>query len=184
MEREDDFRKVSLEGRTYSWTGKTWVDVETFTYPPSVIINKLNAILLARLKERDEKVSDVQELLDRARDAKEQTQYGRAERLARKALQLSPGHLHAVAVLCSCLRHQSKPEEALKESTPYKNETYPPLIVTRAAALCDVERWEDAKMEISKAISIQKKNEAWQYDEPLRVLNRIRTARPELFKRK
>jgi len=106
MEREDDFRKVSLEGRTYSWTGKTWVDVETFTYPPSVIINKLNAILLARLKERDEKVSDVQELLDRARDAKEQTQYGRAEGLARKALHLSPGHLYAVAVLCSCLRHQ------------------------------------------------------------------------------
>ena len=112
---EDDSQRISLDGRTYAWTGKTWVDVETFTYPSSVTITKLTAVLLSRLKEEDENVSDVKELLNRARDAKEQTQYARAEGLARKALQLSPGNLHAVAILCSCLRRLGKSEEALNE---------------------------------------------------------------------
>ena len=184
MAKEDDLRRVSIEGRTYSWTGKTWVDVETFTYPPAVTINKLTAVLLSRLKEKDEKVSDVQELLDRARDAKEQTQYGRAEGLARKALQLSPGNRHAVVVLCSCLRYLGKPEEALKESAPYKTDEYLPLILTRAAALCDLERWEEAKTEIGRALSIQRKYASWRNSEAFEVLNRIKAARPELFKKK
>ena len=168
---ENDSKRISLEGRTYSWTGKRWVDIDIFTSPSAITTNKLNAILLSKLKKEDEKVSDVQKLLDRARDAKEQTQYGRAEGLARKALHLSPGHLYAVAVLCSCLRHQGKPEEASKESTPYKNEAYPPLIVTRAAALCDVQSWEEAKLEIGKVMSMQKKNVAWQHSEPFQVIN-------------
>ena len=178
---ENDSKRISLEGRTYSWTGKTWVNVETFTYPPAETTNKLNAILLSRLKEEDEKITDIQELLDKARDAKEQTQYGRAEGLARRALQFSPCNLYAVAVLCSCLRHQGKPEEALKESAPYKTEGYPPLITTRAAALCDLGRWKDAKIEISKVLSYKKKNDDWKYSEPFQVLKRIKTVRPDLF---
>ena len=181
---ENDSKRISLEGRTYSWTGKTWIDVRTFTYPSAVTINKLNAILLSRLKEEDEKITDFDQLLLRAKDAKAQTQYSRAEGLARRALRLSPGNLWAMAVLCSCLRALGKPEEALRESAPYKNEIFPPLITTRAAALCDLERWEEAKIDISRVLSIQKKHELWQYPEPFRVLNRIRTAKPELFKGK
>jgi hypothetical protein len=97
-------------------------------------------------------------------------------------LQLSPGNLYAVAVLCSCLRHQGKPEEALKESAPYKTEGYPPLITTRAAAFCDLKRWEEAKTEIGKVLSYQKKNNAWRHSEPFQVINRIKSARPDLFR--
>jgi hypothetical protein len=179
---ENVLKRISLGGRTYSWTGKTWVDVETFTYPSVFITKKLNAILLSRLKGQDEKITDVQELLDKAREAKDQTQYYRAEGLARRALQLSPGNIHAVAVLCSCLRYLSKPEETLKESTPYKSEEYPPLITTRAAALCDLKRWEEAKTEIGRLFSMQKKNDSWNYSLPFRLLYRIRKSRPDLFK--
>lgn len=184
MGKEDDLRRVSLEGRTFSWTGKTWVDVETFTNPPAVTINQLNAILLSRLKEEDEKIADIDQLISRAKDAKTQTQYGRAEGLARRALQISPGNLWAVTVLCSCLRALGRPEEVLRESAPYKKEIFPPMITTRAAALCDLERWEEAKIEISRVFSIQRKHELWQYPEPSRVLKRIKAARPDLFKGK
>jgi len=181
---KEEFKRISLEGRTYAWTGKKWVDVETFTNPAAVTVNKLNAILLLRLKEEDEKITDTDQLISRARNAKTQTQYGRAEGLARRALQLSPGNLWAVTVLCSCLRALGKPEDALRESAPYKNEIFPPMITTRAAALCDLGRWEEAKIEISRVFSIQRKHDLWHYLEPSIVLKRIKSARPELFKGK
>jgi len=179
---EDDLKRVSLEGRTYSWTGNRWIDIDTFNSPPAITVKALDAILLSRLKEEDERVTDLQQLLDRARDAKAQTQYSRAEGLARRTLQLYPGNLWAVTVLCSCLRTTGKPDEALKESAPYEKESYPPLIVTRAAALCDLGRWEEAKIEISRVLSFEKKNDVWRYSEPLRVINRIKSARPDLFR--
>jgi tetratricopeptide (TPR) repeat protein len=184
MAEEDVLRRVSVEGRTYAWTGKKWVDVESFTNPPAVTINKLNAILLSRLNEEDEKITDFDQLLSRAKDAKAQTQYGRAIGLTRRALQLSPGNLWAVAVLCSCLRALGKPEEALRESEPYKNEVFLPIITTRSAALCDLERWEEARININRVFSIQRKRELWQYPQAFRILNRIKAAKPELFKRK
>jgi tetratricopeptide (TPR) repeat protein len=177
-------RTIKYDNRTYSWTGKRWIDIQTFTSPPYETINKLNAILLSELKKEDEKITDFQQLLDSAVDAKEQTQYSRAERLVRKALHLSPGNLGAVAILCSCLRALGKPEEALKESTPYGKENYPPLTVTRAAAFCDLGSWEAAKMEIGKVLSLEKKNDAWRYSEPYKVLNRIKAVRPDLWKGK
>ena len=176
-----DCRTIKFEGRTYSWTGRKWVNVETFTYPPFEATNKLNGILLSRLKKEDDEVTDGRQLLDRASDAKAQTQYDRAVRLARKVLQLTPGSLGAATIICSCLRALGKPEEALKESAPYKNENYPPLITTRAAALCDLGRWKDAKIEISKVLSFEKKNDAWKYSEPFQLLKRIKTVRPDLF---
>jgi hypothetical protein len=72
----------------------------------------------------------------------------------------------------------------LKESTPYGKEKYPPLTVTRAAAFCDLENWEAAKMEIGKVLSLVKKNDAWRYSEPYKVLNRIKAVRPDLLKGK
>jgi hypothetical protein len=77
-----------------------------------------------------------------------------------------------------------KPEEALKESALYKNEIFPPIITTRAAALCDLERWQEAKIEISRVFSIQRKHDLWHYPEPSKVLSRIKVARPDLFKGK
>ena len=179
---QTQYRTIKYDNRTYSWTGKRWIDISTFTSPPAETINKLNTLLLSRLKDEDEKITDFQQLLDRAMDAKAQTQYSRAEGLVRKALHLSPGNLGAMAILCSCLRALGKPEEALNESAPYAKENYPPLTVTRAAAFCDLGSWEAAKMEIGKVLSIEKTNDAWRYYEPFKVLNRIKAARPDLFK--
>ena len=52
-----------------SWTGKRWVDIETFTSPPAMIVDQLDAILLPIQLEEDNKISDVHQLLARASDA-------------------------------------------------------------------------------------------------------------------
>jgi tetratricopeptide (TPR) repeat protein len=183
MEDEsDESNRVTLEGKTYVWTGKSWIDFDTFTHAPPEMVPKLNAKLLSRLQEEDENVSDLQELLVRAKDAKSQGHFKRAEGLVRRLLQFDPENLWAVAILCSCLRAIGKPEEALKELAPYCDRKFAPLLHARAAALCDLGRWEEARIEISKALSIQKKHESVKFTEPYRVLKRIRSARPDLFK--
>jgi len=176
-------RTIRYDNRTYAWTGKRWVDIETFTSPPAIIVDQLDAILLPLLLEEDDKISDVQQLLDRAKDARDQKQYTRTESLARKALHLSPGNLGAAAILCSCLRTVGKPEEALKASESQKMVEYPPLILTRAAALCDLGRWEAAIIEVRKVLAISKKHSSWGYEnsQAPKLLNRIKTIRPDLF---
>lgn len=177
-----DSEMISYEGHTYSWTGKSWVDTQTFTCPPTIIAAKLNVLKANYLKDEEEKITNVRELLDRAKDAKMQSQFSRAERLARRALKFSPGHLGAIAVLCSSLRSLEKPEEALKESSQYRDEDYPPLLATRAAALCDLDKWEQAKKEISKALAIGNANPSWKNFESFRIVDRIKAARPDLYK--
>ena len=176
-------RTIKYDNRTYSWTGKRWIDIQTFTSPPAMIVDQLDAILLPILLEEDDKISDVQQLLDRAKDARDQKQYTRTESLARKALHLSPDNLGAAAILCSCLRTVGKPEEALKASESQKMVEYPPLILTRAAALCDLGRWEAAMIEVRKVLAISKKHSSWGYVniQASPILNRIKTIRPDLF---
>lgn len=176
-------RTIKYDNRTYSWTGKRWIDISTFTSPPAMIVDQLDAILLPILLEEDDKISDVRQLIERAKDAKTQAQYSRAEGLARKALQLSPDHPGALAVLCSCLRSLNRPEEALKASELHKMVEYPPVILTRAAALCDLGRYEDAMIEVRKVMAISKKHSSWGYVNihASPIINRIKAIRPDLF---
>jgi len=176
-------RTIKYVNRTYSWTGKRWIDMQTFASPPAMIEDQLDKILLQILLEEDDTILYFQQLIDRAKNAKIQAQYSRAEGLARKALQLSPDYPGAVAVLCSCLRSLNRPEEALKASELHKMVEYPPVILTRAAALCDLGRWEDAKIEVRKVLSIAKKHSSWGYSniQADRIIKRIKAIRPDLF---
>jgi hypothetical protein len=76
-----------------------------------------------------------------------------------------------------------KPEEALKASESPKMVEYPPLILTRAAALCDLGRWEDAIIEVRKVFAIAKKHSSWGYVniEVSKLINRIKATRQDLF---
>ena len=180
---QTQYRTIKYDNRTYSWTGKRWVDIQTFTSPPAMIRDQLDSLLLPILLEEDDKISDVQQLLDRAKDARDQKQYTRTESLAREILHLAPGNFGAMAILCSCLRAVGKPEEALKASESPKMVEYPPLILTRAAALCDLGRWEAAMVEVRKVFAIAKKHSSWGYVniEVSRLLNRIKATRQDLF---
>jgi len=132
---------ISYKGKDYIWTGTDWCDAETFLTPPLVIVRKLNGLLEQELRSEDIAISDTFVLVKRASVARDALQYNRAETLIRRALELSPGDRAALAVLCSVLRAQGQPRKALDETEAFRREPHPPLLTSRAAALCDLKRW-------------------------------------------
>jgi hypothetical protein len=76
-----------------------------------------------------------------------------------------------------------KPEEALMSSESQKMVEYPPVILTRAAALCDLGRCEAAMIEVRKVLAIAKKHSSWGYVniQVSKLLNRIKAIKPDLF---
>jgi hypothetical protein len=144
-------KEIVLERSTYIWDGKRWYHAKTFVTPPTVDILKLDSLLLKALEKEDGSISDIDDLLGRARQAGEDLQYHRMGLIAQRILKLEPGHVGAATLLCSSLRAQNHPAQALKATQPMKDTDYVPLLVARAAAFCDLERWQEALDAITRA---------------------------------
>jgi len=166
---------IELDGKRYVWTGGGWYEAETFLKPPQVVVRRLNELVTKELEQEDADISDVFILLARARTAREAQQYHRAERLARQCLRLDPHNQAALAVLCAVLRARGQPQRALDETEAYSGTTHPPLLTSRAAALCDLNRWEEAKTTIGRALAIGESEEAFN------VMHRVKANRPDLY---
>ena len=166
---------VELEGKSYMWNGSAWHETTTFMSPPSMIIPKLNNRLSDALEEEDENITDIGLLIKRAVNARDWSQYSRSEKLARRILKLKPSNQPALAILCATLRAGGYPQKALDETDGYKNLPCPPLLTSRAAALCDLGRWEEAKKTVGRSLAISQSGEAYS------VVNRIKAARPDLY---
>ncbi|MFH1603618.1 MAG: hypothetical protein ABIH03_06900, partial [Pseudomonadota bacterium] len=168
---------VELDGRSYTWNGSAWYETKTFLRPPAAIVSRLNRQLQDRLAQSDEAVTDIQELLSRAKIARDAKQLKRSERLLSRALKLRPGHEGALAILCSLLRDVGAPERALAETHAFSGLGYPPLLTSRAAAYCDLGQWEEAKREIARVLAVPGKDKG----EAFSVVHRIKAARPDLY---
>ena len=83
--------------------------------------------------------------------------------------------MKAATRLSSVLRDQGQFEEAVRTTEPFLARPSGALLTTRAAALCDLQRWEQARETLRRAIAIERSPEA------LAVLARIRAARPDLY---
>lgn len=168
-------KKVELDGKKYVWTGLEWFEARSFLSPPQTIARRLNALLETELEREDLETSDIHVLLNSASTARDAMQLQRAERLARRVLNLFPGHYGALAILCSTLRASRHPRQALDETYAYRKTNYAPLLTSRAAAYCDLKCWEAAKKVIEHALSFQTNEEARS------VVKRIKAARPDLY---
>ncbi|MHC1745418.1 MAG: hypothetical protein AB9873_20655 [Syntrophobacteraceae bacterium] len=162
-------KTIDLERSTYIWDGNRWYHAKTFVTPPTVDVLKLNSLLVKAIEEEDLSISDIDVLLDRAREAGEALQYYRVGQIAQQILKLEPSHGPAATMLCSSLRAQNRPAQALKATQPMKDSDYAPLLVSRAAALCDMERWQEALGEITRAQAVGAGKLATQ------ILRRIKT---------
>ena len=163
------------EGR-FTWDGKNWYQAGTFMRPPKAIEQTLNAAAAEFLAKQDEGVTDANELLSRARSARDSGQTLRAEKLLDRVLCRNPNHEGALAILCSLLRRLGRAEEAIRRTDRLASSSYPPLLTTRAAAFCDVFRWEDAKKTIARVLA-----QPGNHGEAFEVVNRIKAARSELY---
>lgn len=168
---------VELGNASYIWTGTIWIEANTFISPPDGIVRKLNSCIAAKIQHEDNTISDTQEILDRARAARDTLQYSRAISLARRVLELEHDNLAAAAILSSALRANGKPQQALLETEAFRDTDYSPLLTSRAAALCDLKRWEEAKKTIGRCLAISKSETAFS------VVNRIKSERPDLYEK-
>jgi hypothetical protein len=168
--------KVEHNGISYTWTGNSWIETKTFLRPPEIIIRELNRKAASQTIETDINTTDVDEILQRASNAREDGHLDQAEWLSRRALQLEPGNPGALAILCSVLRAQHQPARALRETDAYRHLSYPPLITSRAAAYCDIGEWTKAKAEIARVLAMGGGPTAFS------VVYRIKQNRPELYK--
>jgi len=58
---------------------------------------------------------------------------------------------------------------------PFRDANDHVLLTTRAAALCDLGRWEEAKRTVGRSLAIESSDEAFS------VARRIKAARPDLY---
>jgi tetratricopeptide (TPR) repeat protein len=171
-------KNIELNGQMYTWDGGRWFDA-SFLIPPTSIVSKLNALIEDGLNEEDAKISNSKELIARARKERAAGQYDRAEQIARRVLSSEPSNLHGLSVLCAVLRQKGLPEKAVEETEPFKNSNNTFLLTSRAAALCDLERWEEAKKEIGRVLALAMTSS----EEAFRVVRRIKTFRPDLYEK-
>jgi tetratricopeptide (TPR) repeat protein len=170
--------KFDLNDTNYTWDGKQWYETKTFVKPPSTVTSKLNVLVAKALEVEDDSVKDVDELTARAQAARDNQQFERSKALLDRVLALNPGHVGALAILCSVLRAQHAPERALEETEKFRNVKYAPLHVSRAAAMCDLGMWEEAKKEVGVALAVSRDHSA-----AFSVVDRIKAARPDLYEK-
>jgi predicted Zn-dependent protease len=169
-------QEIELEGKRYVYRNGDWYDSKTFVKPPKSVLNRINALLQNMHLQSDASITDFNALLDEAKKCRESQQFPRAERLIRKALTLQPGNEGALAVLCSVLRRQGRAQEALDQTAACRRSDYAPLLTSRAGALCDLGRWEEAKQIIGRVLA-----KSGEHTEAFEVVHRIKAARPDLY---
>ncbi len=176
QKRPPSTTKIEYQKHTYTWTGATWYD-ENYLKPSQVILRTLNQRLDSALVEEDHKVTNIHELIDRARKARDTAQYSRAERLSRRILELEPDNHAGAAMLCAALRARHRPRQALEETDRFAHSGNPALLTSRAAACCDLGLWEEARRYVGQSLAIVESEEAFM------VVKRIKSEHPELYRK-
>lgn len=102
--------EVELGGQRYVWTGRRWYDAATHRLAPAPLLAGLNRLLKPAHRAADDTVADPRHLVRLAVTARAAGDSGRAQRLARRALQLEPTNGVAAAVMSSLLRERGSPQ--------------------------------------------------------------------------
>ena len=173
---------VTFEGNNYTWDGKKWFDAKKFIEPPKAVASKLHALSANQMSAQDEAITDIDELLRRAKQAQENGQIKRALKLARLIHAQKPKHVEAVTMLCSILRTVNQPEKALLLADRFRSSNYSPILISRASALCDLNRWEEGLKQIRQVLAVETTSKKSSGNpEALSVFSRIKDNAPDLF---
>ena len=179
MFNKPDNIKIKLEGREYQWDWEKWIDLKSFIQIPILIASKLNlklkeSIITGEIDLSNLEIKDLTTIASNFKEAGAPEDSPSFKDIA--ALEIAVFIIDkliltkdsrdscALTVLCSVLRKLDKPEEALERTKDYAY-PFPALFTTRAAAMCDLELWAEAKHEVGIALAIEKnpleKNEAF-----------------------
>ncbi len=177
------FITITFDGNQYIWNGKRWFDRKTYLEPPTAISSKLNTIVAGQRTSRDKAIAgNMDELLRKAKKAQYQGQIPKALQLARHVHNQRPQHIGTAAILCSVLRTANKSKEAVALANNFSSSNYSPILTARAAALCDLNRWDDALKQIRQVFAMRMKSgKSGGSDEALAVYSRIKQNASHLF---
>jgi hypothetical protein len=158
--------------QTYFRTEAGWkLGGNAYTFEP--IVGRLDNDLASRLRAEDMDETDPADLVRRAWFAQSLGHHDRVVALTIRALrsltQLPDTRrggaivpecwqaeaVAAAAMLCSARRQLKESQRGLEESSPFDDGTYAPLMTSRAAALCDVGRWDEAHRLATAARSVR-----------------------------
>lgn len=139
-----------FQGQSYRWSGKVWLD-QHFLEVPQKLADDLNEHFLTDLLDPDR--SDWMDLAVTLRragtDLQNRSTLGLVARACRMRLNHNPRDQATRAILSSALRHLGQPLQA-EEVT--RNWTDPAVLTSRAAALCDLGRWNEAQAAVKLAL--------------------------------
>lgn len=175
-------KTVVLDGNQYCWNGKRWFNKITYLEPPTAISSKLTSMITKQITAQDEKIADVDALLRKAKKAHYRGEIPKALMLARKAYHQRPQHRGTVVTLCSVLRTANKSREAVDVTSSFRSSHDSPILTSRAAALCDLNRWDDALKQIRQVFAMRRKSRTSSgTEEALAVYRRIKQNASYLF---
>lgn len=172
---------IVFERKRYTYDSTKWYGADDFMEPPKAIANQLNELISQKLADEDAEIADPQELLNRAKRAQANGQIQCAVSLAQRVYDSNHGNIGAASVLCSILREIGHAEEALAIANQYLGSRYPPIFTSRAAALCDLGRWEEALRQCRQVMAIGFQSKGTGSGEALAVHVRIKASAPQLF---
>lgn len=140
--------RISFDGREYVFDGRQWYGADDYVLPPASVVPRLNAAVDTQLAAEDNAVQDPKELLARTQRACGLGQRQRALRLIRRAVEAKPKNASYTALLCGLLRETGQPADAVAAAEPFARSRESAVLTTRAAALCDLQRWAEALEQI------------------------------------
>ena len=138
------------QNRTYRWNGKVWLDSD-FLQVPEKLAGELSAHYLDELLEsgRPDWMDSMVHLRRAGEDAANRNTLRLVTRACRARLAVTPDELPTIALLSSALRQLGQPAQAEEVTRAYLNGA---VLTSRAAALCDLRRWEEAEKTIQLAL--------------------------------
>jgi tetratricopeptide (TPR) repeat protein len=167
--------EMEWDGRRYFLSPRGFYDARTFLKPPEVIHQHLKAACLRKLQVVLQTERNVPLLLKYSRLAKDFGHLDLAEKITERALSAEPKNCFAIARLSSILRSKGQPRQALAATCriPEGSQTHP-VLTSRAAALCDLDRWQEADEIIRRALGRLRGRPKVEATEAFSVLQRIR----------
>lgn len=146
--------QVIMEGRSYRWNGKVWLDQDCLQVPEVLAARLCDRFLVDLIDPARsgwaERCGELRQGLEEASKAT----LGLVERACRRRLAECGGDATAATILSSCLRQLGQPRQALAATDALAHLNEPVLLTTRAAALCDLGRWPEAEKAISRALCL------------------------------
>jgi tetratricopeptide (TPR) repeat protein len=136
--------KIVHRGTEYRWTPQAGFTTPSGMSAPTALRPLLEALLEPVLAAEDDSITDKAVLTERAGQARRQKQYARAEKLARRALQIDSKYAAAGAVFAGVMRDRNRPEAALSICDKFVRDQCADLEIERAGACCELHRWAEA----------------------------------------